>query len=152
MHLYRITKSKYAEDLTGEGAKLYGGRWNEVGTPSIYTATSISLSLCEFFVNLPSYLLPSDLILVTFEIEEKHIVIIDEKDLPEKWNSYPIFTASQKYGSSWLEKEEVMAFSIPSVIVPQERNVVLNPRGRDFAEALKIVSTEEFKLDSRFEK
>lgn len=152
MYLFRITKKKYAEDLTGEGAKLYGGRWNEIGTPCIYTATSVSLSLCEYFVNLPSYLLPTDLMLVKFEIEEKNIFNIEEKDLPEKWNSYPIFTASQKFGNSWLDKEEVVAFSIPSVIVPMERNVVLNPRAKNFTTILKIKSIEDFKLDSRFEK
>ena len=152
MELFRIVRKKYADDLSGEGAKLYGGRWNDIGSPCIYTSINTSLCLCEYLVNLPTYLLPSDLQLVKYLIEDKLVLHIDQNQLPEGWNAIPVSNASQKFGSELLKNESIFAFSVPSVIIPLELNIILNPRSNDFESKVKVVSVESFKLDNRFEK
>ena len=152
MRSYRIVREKFARDISGEGAKLYGGRWNSIGIPCIYTSTNISLCLCEYLVNLPTYLLPSDLQLVIFELADSNVINIDNSSLPKGWDGIPVSTVSQNFGDEKLNSTEVFAFSIPSVIISQERNIILNPRSTDFSTKIKIISVDEFKLDSRFEK
>jgi RES domain-containing protein len=152
MELFRIVRKKYAEDLSGEGAKLYGGRWNEIGSPCIYTSNNASLCLCEYLVNLPTYLLPSDLQLIQYSIEDNLIQYVEKYQLPEGWNSIPVSNASQKFGSELLKNEGTFAFTVPSVIVPFELNIILNPRSTDFERKVKVIAVEAFKLDNRFEK
>ncbi len=151
MVVYRIVRERFARDVSGEGAKLYGGRWNSIGTPCIYTSTNVSLCLCEYLVNLPSYLLPADLQLVSYELPESKLVVIDPKDIPNGWDRIPVSNTSQKFGDQLLQAVETLAFSIPSVIIPQEKNIIINSHANEFAN-VKIRSVEAFKLDKRFEK
>ena len=152
MKAFRIVRHKFAQLLTGEGAKLYGGRWNSIGTPCIYSSTNISLCLCEYLVNLPSYLLPKDLQLVTYDFNESDVQKINVKDLPKGWDAIPVSTVSQYFGDELLTSGESLAFLIPSVIIQQENNIVINTRYPDIDKWLQIESVEEFKLDNRFEK
>ncbi len=152
MEVFRIVREKFANDISGDGAKLYGGRWNSIGIPCIYTSTNISLCLCEYLVNLPIFLLPKDLRLVSYKIPNETIKHVENSVLPKGWNTIPVSTASQFFGDELLKNNQMLAFSLPSVIIPQERNIVINPLALEFHYKFEIVSVEEFKLDQRFEK
>ncbi len=146
MKLYRLTREKYASDLSGEGAKRYGGRWNSTGNAMLYTATHRSLAVLETLVNLPKNLLPQDMVLVTLSIAVDEVA--DLKDLPKNWRDMPVPRKTQLRGDLWLSQESI-AVKVPSTAIPQEHNVLLNPKVPDFDELVQVVATEAFSFDSR---
>lgn len=146
MKLYRLTRQKYAADLSGEGAKLYGGRWNSKGKPMLYTATARSLAILELLVNTDKRFIPADMVMITLEVDES--LISEHTKLPKNWREVPAPRASQKWGDTWLAKNELGVF-VPSVIVPQEQNVLLNPQNTTYTSDLKIIETVSFSFDKR---
>ena len=102
MLVYRICKEAYANDLSGQGSKLYGGRWNSKGTSVIYTASSISLAMLEILVHLPQHLFPKDMVLVTIELPKtypKSEILL--KDCPKFWDELPPHKNTKKIGVAW---------------------------------------------------
>lgn len=152
MIVYRLGRKEYARDLSGEGSRLYGGRWNHIGTPCIYTSITASLSLCEYLVNLPSNLLPIDLVIIQLEIDADLIEAINEKDLPKNWKAIPTPTSNQDFGDKLLSNRNLIGFSIPSVIIPIERNIILNPLSKGFEMEVSIKQIDDFGIDGRFKK
>lgn len=150
MLLYRLTRSRYAEDLTGEGARLFGGRWNLPGTACLYTSEHRSLCLCEFLVNVTSDLIPDDLQFVTLRINDNSIYELKEEDLPLQWMAIPTHKTSQEFGSQLLSNNDYIAFRLPSVIIPREYNVILNPNEELFEKKVVIEDISDFKIDSRY--
>lgn len=126
MKVYRLSKSKYADDLNGTGAKLYGGRWNAVGIPCIYTAASRALAVLEFTVNVTIDFLPKNLSISTFEIDEAFIQKVALDDLPPEWKITPAPLATKKLGTTLL-KNGAPILRFPSVVIPDEFNYILNP-------------------------
>jgi RES domain-containing protein len=126
MRLYRIGKTKYAHDLTGLGAKLNGGRWNHEGIPCIYLAESRALSLLEYASHATIDRLPPTLAFSTFEIPEYSIRQLSVNELPATWLQRPHCKENRDIGSAILSKNECLLLKIPSVIIGQEFNFVLN--------------------------
>jgi len=150
MIVYRITKRKYKYDLSGKGAELFGGRWNPVGTPALYTSESRALCILELLVHTPKELTPPTYIIQSIEIPrklERYISKLDVKNLDSDWNSlqYPEWTESK--GLEYFKKEKI-AIVVPSSIVSFEFNIVLNPRHKNYKD-VGIQNTEEFDLDGR---
>jgi RES domain-containing protein len=127
MRLYRIGKTKYAHDLTGMGAKLNGGRWNHEGIPCIYLAESRALSLLEYASHAAIDRLPPTLAFTTFEIPECSICQLSVGELPATWLQLPHCKENRDMGSALLSKKECLLLKIPSVIIGQEFDFVLNP-------------------------
>lgn len=126
MKVYRLSKSEYADDLDGTGAKLYGGRWNAVGTPCIYTAASRALAVLEFTVNVSIDFLPKNLSMCCFEIDENSVRKVALEDLPLDWKSAPAPLSTKKLGTALL-KDGAPVLKFPSVVIPDEFNYILNP-------------------------
>ncbi len=147
MFLYRITKSVYADDLSGTGARLYGGRWNSVGKPVVYLAGSQSLALLEVLVHLPPALVPADFVVVTFETPDD-VTNINIEILPTGWNRYPEPISLRYYGDAFIAENKHLLLKVPSAVVPQEYNYLLNPR-HPRASKVKIISREPFNFDRR---
>lgn len=126
MKVYRISKTLYAHDLEGTGSKLYGGRWNAVGTPCIYTSESRALAVLEYAVNVNIDMIPRRLSLCVFEIDEKKIQSVQLKDLPGNWIATPASSSTMEFGSAILASG-CAVLKIPSIIVPEEFNYILNP-------------------------
>jgi RES domain-containing protein len=126
MRLYRIGKTKYARDLTGIGAKLNGGRWNHEGIPCIYLAESRALSLLEYAAHAALDNLPPTLSFTTFDLPEHSIQQLSVNELPATWLQRPHTKESRDVGSALLSKQECLLLKIPSVIIGQEFNFVLN--------------------------
>jgi len=148
MHVYRLSQRIFADDLLGAGARLHGGRWNHKGIPCIYTGTSRALCICEYAANVSSDNLPNDLAMVTFEIPEHSVLNLEINQLPKNWREDPSPFENKKLGSKILIKNEFLIIRIPSTIVPQEYNYILNPVHKNF-EKVKIVDIMNFNFDIR---
>jgi len=147
MLVYRIGKTKHAGDLSGEGAKINGGRWNHKNIPCVYTSESRALSLLEYTVNVNIENIPRALSVTTIEIPDKEILIINEKDLPGNWRSVPFPSSTQDFGSLLLKNSTIPVIKIPSSVIAEEFNYILNPLNP--ASLLKIVEIKDLVYDVR---
>ena len=146
---WRITKRKHVRSaFTGEGARLYGGRWNSPGTAIIYTAESQSQAVLEILVHLDSPELLKKYTLFQVGIDESYIVDIDAALLPRNWRSEPAPGKVQKIGDEWAASATSPVLRVPSTLVPGESNFLLNPRHAGF---LKLQFSEPlpFHFDPR---
>lgn len=150
MLLYRLAKDQYIHDLTGQGARLYGGRWNEKGTAMLYTSEHSSLALLELIVHTPHNLLPEAISLLKLFIpDDLTILTLNEKQLPVNWRQYPTPDSLGEIGTKWIQEGKTAGLRVPSVLVPDEWNILLNPASQDF-EKITIQSVHPFQIDSRF--
>jgi len=148
MIVYRIGKTKYADDLKGEGARLNGGRWNHKLTPCLYASESRALALLEYTVNVNIDDIPRALSFTTFEIPDKSIEILKEEDLPGNWKQTPAPTSTKDFGTNLLKAAKNLVFKIPSAIIPNEHNYLLNPAHPD-NKNYKILEIKDFVYDVR---
>lgn len=149
MRIYRISKTEYINDLSGEGARLYGGRWNKIGDAMLYFSQNLSLSLLEIIVHADYSELPLDYSFVEVEIPESFIKTIQSVDFVQpKWNTAGAVNQLQMLGSNWLQRKENLAMKVPSAILTQENNILINPVHKDF-EKLKIRRIDKLDLDPR---
>lgn len=149
MRCYRIAHKKYAGFLSGEGARLFGGRWNTKGNSLIYTAQTSSLAILEMLVQRSVQLVGVQYYLMTIEIPEKHIVKpILIKDLPLAWNDYPPNTSSKEIGDRFIRQNKNLMLSIPSVVNPLECNYLINDHHPSFRE-VRLVGSKQILFDPR---
>ena len=147
---WRITKRKHAKSaFSGEGARIYGGRWNRSGTAIIYTAESQSLAVPEILGHLDSPELLKKYVLFQVGIEEKYILGIDASALPRNWRAEPAPSRVQAIGDEWVTQSTSAVLRVPSALVPGESNYLLNPGHADFRK-LKISAPVPFHFDRRF--
>uniref|UniRef100_UPI0039F0CA4B RES family NAD+ phosphorylase n=1 Tax=Bordetella sputigena TaxID=1416810 RepID=UPI0039F0CA4B len=130
--LWRIATdapSYTADDMQGLGAKKTGGRWNRQGTPMIYTATSRSLACLETMVHLGAITLPLNRYLVEINVPDKLWDTRKELDVTKNigWDAIPPGRVSLDAGDEWCRKNSSPLMCVPSVIVPEELNVLINP-------------------------
>ncbi len=148
MILYRIVKSKYADDLSGTGARLFGGRWNSEGQSAIYLASSRALAVLEVLVHLVPLSIPSNYFVVEVEVPDNSFLQISIKDLPNNWdNNYPP-PSLKKIGDDFLKKGTHLMMKVPSAIVPMEYNYLVNTEHPDMKK-VKISRKEPFHFDKR---
>ncbi|MEA5425291.1 RES family NAD+ phosphorylase [Arcicella lustrica] len=145
MRVFRLTKSKFASDLSGEGSKLYGGRWNHKGIPCLYLGSSRAMCVLEFSVHVKKEEIPDDLVFVEVILPKCEIFKLTKENLPEDWFNQRI---SMEIGSNILKENKYLVFQVPSAIIPDEFNYVLNPLHSDFSK-VKIKSTVAYHLDER---
>lgn len=147
MRCYRIVRPVYAATaLSGEGARLYGGRWSPPGWRCVYTAGSRALAALEMLVHLngKARLLPYRIL----EIEVEDRLIAPPRDLPLGWDSHPSGNASQNHGLDWLKSSPFAALKVPSVVIPEEINLLLNPLNPEFY-SIRAIEETVFPLDQR---
>lgn len=148
MLVYHTGKSNHAWDLTGKGAELFGGRWNATGIPCIYASATKSLSILEYAVNVKLNRLPNDLSITTYKIPDDSWREISKGTLPLNWQDRPSPPETIKFGSAFLLKKEYAVIKIPSVIIIDEFNYILNPLHPAFGK-IKIVEVSQFIFDVR---
>jgi RES domain-containing protein len=150
--VWRIVNHKHLKTaFTGEGARLYGGRWNSAGTAMIYMAQSQSLAALELLVHLDSPTLLEKYLLIPIEVDSDLIMTLEASRLPANWRSQPVPPSTQAIGDAWVVERKSVVLSVPSVLVPDERNYLLNPKHPEF-ERLPIGQPVAFQFDPRFEK
>jgi RES domain-containing protein len=141
MLVYRICKLVHAP-LDGEGARLFGGRWNSAGRPAIYSATHLSLAALEYLVHLDFDNLPSDLVWLKIEIPDGASI----ETYPQ--SVAPNETIASTFGDAWLETGNSLCLDVPSAVLSVERNIILNPRHPEMGR-VKTIETNDFEFDDR---
>ncbi len=148
MLVYRIGKTKHADDLSGEGARLHGGRWNHKLIPCIYTSESRALALLEYTVNVNIHDIPRALSITTFKIPNIIIKTLKESDLPGDWQAVPAPSSTKNFGTKLLQIAEAAVIKIPSTVIVNEFNFIINPLHSD-AREIVIDSLQDYVYDIR---
>lgn len=147
---YRLVKRKFQETaFDGEGARLYGGRWNSPGNACVYVASSESLALLEIMVHLESYRLLNAYALLRLTLPTQSILSVGAEDLPKNWQEAPAPAETADLGDGWLASGQSLVLALPSVVVPRELNYMLNPAHPFFEQAIATVEELPFQPDPR---
>jgi RES domain-containing protein len=145
------TPSFKADDLSGEGAKKSGGRWNRKGTPVLYTSESIALACLETLVHINAQGLPLYRYLVRIDIPAKVWDVakkLNVKTAGNGWDALPAGSISIEKAQRWLQSNASALMLVPSVVIPQASNVLINPRHPD-VRLIKAKKIEKFSYDPR---
>jgi RES domain-containing protein len=132
LSVWRITTAAFARSaFSGEGARLYGGRWNPKGIPMVYTAANQSLALLEMLVQdqplRARYMMIEARIPSAVKVDRVRV-----DDLPSDWRDIGAREKLQAIGAGWARKRRAAVLTVPSAIVPAESNYLLNPLHADF--------------------
>ncbi len=146
MIVYRLATQKYANDVSGEGASIYGGRWNPIGIKALYASQNISLCILEILVRTQKKINPPGYQLVTIELPEAHMTTIRLAGLKQGWKQHVEYT--QWIGEEFLKENKLLIMQVPSAIVEKENNFLVNPLHKSFGR-VKILSIEALDLDKR---
>lgn len=148
MILYRITREKYANDLSGRGGLLSSARWHD-HIPVIYSSVNSSTAILEVLVHLQPEEIHNDLVIMSIIVPDTTASEeLDITQLPADWNSYPAPAILKRIGNAWLTSKSALLLYIPSVIDPLAKNVLINPMHPD-ALLLKIDNVQPFTFDKR---
>ncbi len=146
-----IRKKRISDAFTGEGARLGGGRWNHVGIPVVYVSETLSLAALELFVHFTrrDIQLSKSLVAIPVDIPPSLKTIeISIKTLDSGWRASPPPNSTKDLGTGWVQKNSSGILRVPSAVIPEEHNLVLNPLHADFKK-LKIGKARPFALDER---
>ncbi|HEX7410730.1 MAG TPA: RES family NAD+ phosphorylase [Bacteroidales bacterium] len=148
MIVYRLSKSKYSNDLSGRGAERSGGRWNSKGVAMIYTGESRALCTTEIAVHTPLGNIPTDYEIISIEIPDALIGELDITTLREDWKSFPHPHFTQETEDKFISDNIYLALKVPSAVVPGDFNYLINPHYKDFSQ-VKITDIGSFEFDER---
>jgi RES domain-containing protein len=146
---WRIVKAKHSTTaFDGEGARLFGGRWNSPGSPVVYAATSTALAALEMLVHLGKATVLPAYVLIACTFSDSLVAGIEDSRLPSNWRSYPAPPELQSLGDEWLRLGTSAVLEVPSAVIPSESNYLLNPQHADFS-GISISPPEPFEFDLR---
>ncbi|MBK8281710.1 MAG: RES family NAD+ phosphorylase [Saprospiraceae bacterium] len=152
MECFRIAQAQYARDLTGTGARLYGGRWNSEGHRAIYAASYRSLALLEVLVHLDLNSLQErvyEMAILSLSVQaSKSMTKLETKDLPALWMQPENQSLTQKLGDQFLMENLTLLLQVPSAIMPEEYNYIINPM-HPLMKEVNISNIRTLNLDQR---
>lgn len=150
MDLFRIAQDKFAEDLSGNGARLFGGRWNSEGYFAVYTSTTRALALLETLAHTPAKMFDTKVYqLITLTVPDN--LFIEEivlSQIPEGWDAPDARGITKKLGDAFFKSKKGLLLSVPSVLVKEELNYVFNPLHPDMRK-VKISNKRRVDFDKR---
>ena len=146
---WRIVKPRRVGDaFSGEGARLFGGRWNPVGKPMVYAAESKALAALEILVHVDDGGLMDEYLCIPVRFDKRLMRSLDLKSLPGNWRANPPPASTQEIGAGWLGEAGSVVLEVPSVLIPGESNYLINPLHPAFGK-LGIGAPEPFEFDPR---
>lgn len=149
MEVFRLTRAKYAETLSGKGAALFGNRWNSKGVEMIYTSTSRALAMAEVLVHLSLNQIPKDYKMLCIDVPDAiKITTIARKDLPKSLSKFPHTNYTQNVGDKFILKNKFCILKVPSAVVYGDFNYLINPYHKNF-QKIRIKSIADFPIDER---
>lgn len=150
MRVWRICQAeRAAAAFSGEGSRRYAGRWHHAGVPVIYTAGSLSLAALEMLAHFDRDLDPGRFVVFAVDIPSAIPVRqLTPAQLPSTWRDFPAPEETRELGTTWAKAAKTVGLIVPSALIPQEQNVLLNPAHADFAK-LRIGPPEAFAFDPR---
>lgn len=148
MELFRISQEQYADDLSGNGARLFGGRWNSEGIFALYTSSFRSLALLETLAHTPAKMLDANNYqLITLSVPDNIVAEeIQSSSLPKDWSSPQIHPFTKWLGDQFLHSGSSLMLAIPCVLLPEEKNYLLNPLHKDM-KRIKMVDKRRIGFD-----
>lgn len=149
MRAWRISKAKRASDLSGKGAAIEGGRWNDAEVPAVYLGLSPAICCLETFVHQAQRpILPMKITVLELPDAEDLYLAPSLAELPDGWASLPADRPSMSFGTAWLNSNEQLGLILPSAVLPMERNIMLNPRHPSMKD-VRIIEIVDFAYDDR---
>lgn len=148
MIVFRLSKAKFANDLSGRGAEIAGGRWNSKGVRMLYCSASRALCTTEIAVHTPLGNIPSDYHIISIKIPDTRILELPATKLPKDWQAFPHSLSTQQVGDTFVRQNKFLVLRVPSAVVQGDFNYLVNPAHPDFLK-VKIVKTQEFTFDKR---
>lgn len=149
MQLYRLTREKYAHELSGIGAARFGYRWNSAGIEMIYTAESRALALAEVLPRLTAETLPPDFCMVEIEVpEDLKVHTLERNELPDDWSVFPHPESTKQFGDAFVKAGKYCLMRVPSAVVDGDFNCLINPRHPGFSK-IEVKAVRRFKVDQR---
>lgn len=148
MEVYRITQEKFAEDLSGNGSRLFGGRWNSEGFFALYSSATRSMALLETLAHAPAKMLDTkNYQLITLSVPDsivpKEILV---SALPKSWDAADTRSFTKRLGDKFLIDKISLLLAVPCVLIPEEINYVLNPLHKDMRK-VKVVHKRRIYFD-----
>jgi len=146
--VWRLTTARRARSaFSGEGARLYGGRWNRKGVSVVYTAQTQALAVLEMMVQDEA--LAARYVMIPAQIPDGvTIERIDARSLPAGWRSPRHLETTRGIGAEWARSRRSAVLAVPSAVIPAEINFLLNPLHPDFRR-IRIGKPVAFRLDPR---
>jgi RES domain-containing protein len=146
---WRITSAEFAATaFDGKGARLYGGRWNSIGVRMVYTSSSAALAALELLVRIRKRERLRGYVIFACSFDEGLVETVDRRKLPGEWRGHPGPPELRQLGDRWIRESRTMALQVPSAIIENETNYLLNPAHEDFAK-VDIADPVPFSLDVR---
>ncbi|VGO22495.1 RES family NAD+ phosphorylase [Pontiella sulfatireligans] len=146
---WRIVKPRRVADaFSGEGARLFGGRWNSIGRPVVYAAESKALAALEILVHIIDDSLMDEYLCIPVRFDPRLAKLLDLKSLPDDWRKTPPGASTQGLGDAWVADNLSVVLEVPSVLIPGESNYLINPRHPNFGK-LQVGAPEPFEFDPR---
>jgi RES domain-containing protein len=146
--VWRLLTARYAATaFSGEGARLYGGRWNSKGIPVVYTAGSQSLAVLEMLVQddplRARYIMIPATLPKALKVER-----LTPEQLPAGWRDIAARDLTQAVGDDWLKRKSSAVLAVPSAVIPAETNYLINPLHPAFGK-IEIGVPQDFFTDQR---
>jgi len=133
MPTWRLVHEDYAATaFDGEGARITGSRWNSEGIPMVYTAGTLSLALLEIIVHLETKNTLKYFKAIPISFSDLLVKTIQPAALPLSWNKTPPSFITKTIGDEWVRQLASAVLCVPSAVVPNEQNYLINPRHPDF--------------------
>ncbi|POY38426.1 hypothetical protein C3K47_03230 [Solitalea longa] len=148
MNVYHIARNEYINDLSGAGSRLFGGRWNSIGTSLIYTSSTRALSVLELLAHLPATQLPVNYSVIHLSVPEEHVINLDLHLLPLDWKKFPSPFSLKFFGDDFVRQSGGLVLKVPSALVEDEFNYLINPGHADMKK-VEIVKVKPFAFDDR---
>jgi RES domain-containing protein len=146
---WRVCAPQYADSaFSGEGARIYGGRWNSKGRAVVYASESIALAVLEQLVHVEDPAVLDAFVVVSATLDEGSIEALSPSSLPDDWRAYPAPPSTKRIGDAWRSEARSLALRVPSVTVRGQHNYLINPAHPDFAN-IEASEPEPLDLDPR---
>jgi RES domain-containing protein len=151
--VWRVCSRRHARRaFSGDGARLYGGRWNSAGKLIVYTSATLSLASLEVLVHVAEEEWPDDLCAMPAAIPANiKVQELKQEQLPRGWRRFPAPINLRKFGDTWVEAGETAVLAVPSAVIPIEKNYLLNPSHSDMKN-VEIGAPQRFDFDLRLKK
>ena len=149
MIVFRICNTVYSNDISGNGAKMYGGRWNNKGVPVLYTSSTRALAALEILVHISTNnVQPIDFSILSIFLRENSIDEIPFTALKTEIDKNGLNSNFKFIGDNWIKSNSSLLLKVPSIVIPEEYNYLVNPLHKNFNK-VKIVENKLFRFDNR---
>lgn len=148
---YRICHKEFANSaFSGEGARLFGGRWNAKGVKAVYLADSAALATLEIMVHINDQSELSNYNLFEVSFNHKDVIELNEQDLPSDWADSPIPNSTVQMGSAWLQSQKSAILKVPTVVIKAQCfNYILNISHPKALQIIKSAQQLPYDIDAR---